>query len=732
MPIVSSYYGKRLVTFLIIYLLYELIEVSLLELTGNGTGELVDMTSLIIFAGGTLAAFCFCILPYLIYLAALPAAFHGCTADRIVSQVLFGLFCLVNGLEELAEVLSGDSFRLLSRELIQTPKAAWSHFLQFPYFGAGVVVTLVVVVLSFLVLRRYLHVGRAVVPSAYQRALVGLSAAGCGFLLMFATHGIEQNQPVGEIFRDGFISLFGGIFAMTKMPDLTLIFAPPCLGVLILLGLLTLTGAACRRAGTEKYSPIALVQQPWQSLCARYGAFNVWLVSLLMFVVVLRLISLGLYPLMDTTEARYAEMSRKMIETGQWLQPQFDYGVPFWGKPPLSFWATAAGMLVFGVNEFGARIAPFICMLLVGLCFFAWSFRTHGRSGAVACMVVLLTSGIGFVAAGAVMTDAYLTLGTTLALISFRRVMGEGTRRGFWGYALFVGMAVGLLSKGPLTLVLVGIPIFLWLVVSGQWAKAWQRIPWVKGTLLMLLVVLPWYLAAEYTTPGFLRYFIVGEHIERFFVSGWQGDLYGSGHARPLGTIWLYALEMFLPWVLLVPFLLRRHAEKSEEDADKWGFYLLVWGLTPPVLFTAARNILPAYVLPALPAWCILLVELLWKRAERQMQWKLLILSPAPMLLISALFVIGSGFRFIDYRCDKELMGKCEPGHPVYYLGKAPTYSAQFYARGCVRALPEVPASLPSGSYIVTHTETPPPGGDWVVKARNYRHLLWQKQPRND
>lgn len=46
---------------------------------------------------------------------------------------------------------------------------------------------------------------------------------------------------------------------------------------------------------------------------------------------------MGAYPLMDTTEARYAEMSRKMLETNQWLVPQFDYGIPFWGKPPLSF-----------------------------------------------------------------------------------------------------------------------------------------------------------------------------------------------------------------------------------------------------------------------------------------------------------------------------------------------------------------------------------------------------------
>ena len=55
-----------------------------------------------------------------------------------------------------------------------------------------------------------------------------------------------------------------------------------------------------------------------------------------------RLATLGAYPLLDPTESRYAEIARKMLETGAWLMPQVDYGVPFWGKPPLSTWLSAA------------------------------------------------------------------------------------------------------------------------------------------------------------------------------------------------------------------------------------------------------------------------------------------------------------------------------------------------------------------------------------------------------
>ena len=61
-------------------------------------------------------------------------------------------------------------------------------------------------------------------------------------------------------------------------------------------------------------------------------------------------------PLTDTTEARYGEMARKMVETGDWLMPQHDYGVPYLAKPPLAIWMSAAGIEVLGAGELGPRL----------------------------------------------------------------------------------------------------------------------------------------------------------------------------------------------------------------------------------------------------------------------------------------------------------------------------------------------------------------------------------------
>jgi len=130
--------------------------------------------------------------------------------------------------------------------------------------------------------------------------------------------------------------------------------------------------------------------------------------SLALFIIAVaavRLATLGAYPLLDTTEARYAEIARKMLETGAWLMPQFDYGVPFWGKPPLSTWLCAASMAVFGVNEFAARLPSLLMLMGCGALVYAVAALRGGRDQALWTLALFVATGLVFIAAGGVMTE---------------------------------------------------------------------------------------------------------------------------------------------------------------------------------------------------------------------------------------------------------------------------------------------------------------------------------------
>lgn len=742
---VLSHMMRRIMPFALVCVFYEVLEILLLMVHGVGGGGCDD--GVLFWACDLGASFLFCILPYLCYLLVLPRDYHGGRWDRICTLCLFALFVLLNGAEELCEVLSGAQYSFLSARFFQDPGGVFGAVASTPGAFWGTLGMLVIASLTVLVMRRRLIPEEVAVPPMWQRAAWVVFSAAAAFCLLSLPDGIMNTSQVPEIYRDGMISFFGDLIAMTAVPDLTQIYRGPVLKTALVLLALAFLEYAWRIFLPRRRSFLQLLCSGYNGLCSRYGTLRVHLTALVVTLLCLRFFSLGTYPLMDTTEARYAEMARKMIETGNWLQPQFDYGIPFWGKPPLSFWGSAVLMKCFGISETSARLAPFLVTTAMAALFCCWPFRRQLPEKALACAAVFLSSVIGIIASGAVMTDAFLALGTTLSLLAFWRTVSEKGSR-YWGYLIFVGLAIGVLSKGPLALVLSAMPVFFWALLTRSWGLLRERVPVVGGTLLLLALTVPWYWAAECRTPGFLRYFIIGEHFQRYLVSGWDGDLYGAGHSRAIGTIWLYALEAFLPWTLLLPFLLRiprcLTAVKlfpicHGHPAGKWGneeqrqhvsqqLFLWCWALCPLAFFTVARNILPAYVLPAVPAWCLLLTLRLWQSPPARQ----LVFACVPLLALFGLFLCGDGFRYIEYRCQRDLLQSWDQSSPLYYAAAVP-YSAQFYSQGRARFWSGSAAESPLGSYLAVEDDSPERetlerAPNWQCVARSHRWLLFQRQ----
>ena len=187
---------------------------------------------------------------------------------------------------------------------------------------------------------------------------------------------------------------------------------------------------------------------------------------LLGLLLLARLIGMAVAPLLDTTEARYGEISRKMAELNDWITPWFDHGVPYWGKPPLAFWVTAISFKLFGVNEFSARLPHLIIsMLIVGLA--VWLAARRDRHAALPTLALISGSSLFFVSSGVVMTDIELILGTTLTMAGFWLAKRLPV---WWTVSLALGMElfVGVMIRDNLTL---NVLMLLWPV---QAIKSWQ------------------------------------------------------------------------------------------------------------------------------------------------------------------------------------------------------------------------------------------------------------------
>ncbi|OIQ47898.1 MAG: hypothetical protein BM565_04255 [Gammaproteobacteria bacterium MedPE] len=411
-----------------------------------------------------------------------------------------------------------------------------------------------------------------------------------------------------------------------------------------------------------------------------------WLLAIGVFVLSIRLISLGFYPLYDTTEARYGEIARLMLETGNWVTPLFDYDVPFWGKPPLQTWISAASLGVFGINEFAARLPHFLCTLVTLFLTYNFANQYFGTRRAVISIIVL-SACLGFtVTAGTVMTDSALLMATTLAMISFWRCFqGHNTTKN--GLLFFAALSLGMLIKGPVAVVIIGIALTVWSISQRCFMSAITSLPWGKGLLLFTALTLPWYVWAELRTPGFLAYFIVGEHIQRFLVSGWQGDLYGTAHREPRGMIWLFWIGAAFPWSLVlikqfISFIIRNAKGSPQKPIPPITSYLLCWMIAPLLLFTLSGNILPAYVLPGITAMGLLVTQ--WINSQR---WLATLALVAYGLLL--FFIAWVSFGQLSKTSEKELIShhmQQMNKTPLLYWQKRP-FSAQFYSYGQAKLL---------------------------------------------
>ena len=151
---------------------------------------------------------------------------------------------------------------------------------------------------------------------------------------------------------------------------------------------------------------------------------------------------------------------------------------------------SAASFKAMGVSEFAARLPHWL-----GACAIAWSGDglPDGHGGGGHCARVGHRFRGPVPAAGAVMTDIALGLGTTMAMRGFwLGLQGDPAGRLREQALFFAGLAIGLLAKGPIAAVLVGLPLAVWTpcdsASSGPVAREFR---WVGGMLLTTMLVVP-------------------------------------------------------------------------------------------------------------------------------------------------------------------------------------------------------------------------------------------------
>lgn len=313
-----------------------------------------------------------------------------------------------------------------------------------------------------------------------------------------------------------------------------------------------------------------------------------------------RLLLMATMPLFEPSESRYGAIAANMARTGDFLVPRFTYMgsyQSFDGKPPLVFQCGGLLCRAFGVSEFAVRLPVFLSYLaLLAIVFFAVRRLEGARAGFLAAGVCATCVAL-YATAGVCMTDVPLaccSAGALLLYACFRERPSIGLAV---GVSLLLGC--GMLVKGPVSLVLFGLPVLVDAAVARRWRTLFD-VRWLWGLPVFLAVSVPWFWMMQSENPGFLRYFFVNENLLRFLVREY-GDRYGAGRETFRGMAVVWALVVTLPWSLVPLWALLRRRR-----VFRWsGFFATAF--CSIVAFWCLTSRVPlAYLLPAVPmfaAW---------------------------------------------------------------------------------------------------------------------------------
>jgi 4-amino-4-deoxy-L-arabinose transferase-like glycosyltransferase len=352
---------------------------------------------------------------------------------------------------------------------------------------------------------------------------------------------------------------------------------------------------------------------------------------------------LGDIGLIDKTEPMFVEAARQMHLTGDWITPYWN-GETRFDKPPLIYWLIVIAFQTVGVNEWGARLPSAIAAILSTFLVF-YTLRYFGglisleTESARTCSPFNSTRLRGDIGGGAWWGMAMMTLNPawsawgragvsdmllascmTISLLAFFLAYAQPKTRQQkgWYFIFYSFAALAVLAKGPIGIVLPILIIGGFLIYTKQWQKVIWEMQLIKGSLVFLIIAVPWFVLVTMANgQAYLNTFFGHHNFARF-------TSVVSNHPGPWFYYFPVILVALLPWSVYLPIAIYQvkfwqiQDWRSQDRSQHLGLFALFWLVIIFVFFSLSATKLPSYILPSIPAGVILIS--LWGNQQNNIE----------------------------------------------------------------------------------------------------------------
>lgn len=339
-------------------------------------------------------------------------------------------------------------------------------------------------------------------------------------------------------------------------------------------------------------------------------------------------------PITDPVESNYALTAKEMVLSGDWLSPQI-YGHYWFDKPIMVYWLLALSYKLFGFTDWAARMPSGVLgALSVAMLYQMLRTGTNRRIFAMAAATIMGTSLLFWPLAHGIVTDMILLFTTVGTFAYAYRSLVEGSIVAIVLAYVFAGL--GVLTKGPVALVLPGLLLLCFALYNRSWTMLKRLFAW-QGLLAFLLVVGPWY--------GYM-YMVHGMDFVNGFL-GLNNVTRATQSEHPENNRWWYyivlSLGAMMPWTGLFLYGLY----KGFRERTQGYMYCFIWGVGTILFYSLMATKYPTYTFISVIPFSIItamgMVKALQPGTSKHMEWWLIV----PTLLLWVAY--GLGTRFVAW-----------------------------------------------------------------------------------